>query len=88
MIGQFDARDSIGFILESTRERAKGHKPGQGITKRSMKVIPVPACEMRERLKLAYKNSEEGTKKHLNLFWRFTLTGKKHRCGFKLASRS
>jgi hypothetical protein len=67
---------------------SKGHKPGQRITKRSMKVIPVPACEIRERLKLAYKNSEEGTKKHLNLFWALHAHEKKHGCGFKLASQS
>ncbi len=53
-----------------------------------MKVIPVPACEIRERLKLAYKNSEEGTKKHLNLFWALHTHEKKHGCGFKLASQS
>jgi hypothetical protein len=67
---------------------SKGHKRGQRVTKRSLKVIPVPPSEMRERLKLAHKNSGEGTKKHLNLFWALLAHENKHGCGLKLASQS
>ena len=64
---------------------SKGHKPGRRITKRSMKVVPAPPCEIREELAAAYKNSEHDTVKRLNIFKALHAHEKKHGCGLKFA---
>jgi hypothetical protein len=63
----------------------RGHKPGQI---RSLKVRCQPACEIRERLLAAYRNSEEGTAKHLNFFKALHAHEKKHGCGPELPVQS
>jgi hypothetical protein len=66
---------------------SKGHKPGQKITKRSLKVLPSARCEIREELKAAYENSEPDTAKRLNIFRALHTHEKKHGCGPKLIGR-
>jgi hypothetical protein len=60
---------------------SKGHKPGEKITRRSLKVIPGPTCEIREQLKIAYENSEPESAKRLNIFKALHAHEKKHGCG-------
>jgi len=65
---------------------SKGHRPGQKITRRSMKVLP-PAfrCEIREQYVAAYENSAIGSAKRLNIFKSLDAHERKHGCGKKLA---
>jgi len=63
---------------------SKGHMPGQKTTRRSMKVLPASACEIREQLKLAYQNSEPDMAKRLNIFKALHAHEKKHGCGARL----
>jgi hypothetical protein len=64
---------------------SKGHRPGQKISKRSLKVVPPPTrCEIREDLLAAFRNSEAGTANHLNIFKALDAHEKKHGCGAKL----
>jgi len=68
---------------------SKGHRPGQKISKRSLKVMPPSTrCEIREDLLIAYRNSEPGTAKNLNIFKALDAHEKKHGCGAKLSCRS
>ena len=64
----------------------KGHRPGEKTTRRSLKVLPGRACEIRDHLLAAYRASEPGTQKHINTFTALQAHEKKHDCGPKLAN--
>lgn len=48
-------------------------------------VPPSTRCEIREELLSAYRDSEPGTPKHLNIFKALDAHEKKHGCGAKLS---
>jgi len=64
---------------------SKGHKPGQRITKRSLKAVSASPCETRDQLLAAYEKSEHGTEKHMKFFKALHAHEKKHGCGLRFA---
>ncbi len=66
---------------------SKGHRTGEKINRRSLKVIPATACEIREQLKAAYEKSDPDSAKRLNIFTALDAHEKKHGCGAILIGR-
>jgi len=66
---------------------SKGHKPGRKITDRSSKVLHAAPCDIRERLREAYWNSEADSAKRSNMFEQLHAHERKHGCGPKLANQ-